>query len=123
MSEVRRKGDYEQWVKFFLQAIYESAEDGILTINQLSELHDENIAKLSEISRNQNLLLLFEYLEKNPIIEIKKTSSEIGVAYNTVSKAVKTFIDSGILKENKKMGRARTFSYERYLEILRRDTL
>jgi len=44
------------------------------------------------------------------------------VAYNTVSKAVKTFIDSGILEENKKMGRARTFSYERYLEILRRDT-
>ena len=122
MSEVRRKGDYEQWVKFFLQAIYESAEDAILTINQLSELHDENIAKLSEISRNQNLLLLFEYLEKNPIIEIKKTSSEIGVAYNTVSKAVKTFIDSEILEENKKKGRARTFSYERYLEILRRDT-
>jgi Fic family protein len=27
MTEVRDKGNYEQWVKFFLQAVLESAED------------------------------------------------------------------------------------------------
>ncbi len=123
MTEVRRKGDYEQWIKFFLQAIYESAQDAILTINQLSSLHDENIEKISRISRNQNLLLLFEYLEKNPIIEIKKTSVELGIAYNTVAKAVSAFEESSILVENKKIGRARTFSYEKYLYILRKDTI
>lgn len=32
------------------------------------------------------------------------------------------FIDLGNLKENKKTGRARTFSYAKYLVILRRDT-
>lgn len=122
MTEVRRRGDYEQWVKFFLQAIYESAEDAVLTINQLSTLHDENIEKIKQLPRNQKLLALFEYLEKNPIIEIKKTSEEMKLAYNTVSKAVSTLLEIGILIENEKTGRARTFSYEGYLEILRKDT-
>ena len=123
MTEVRRKDDYEQWIKFFLQAIYESAQDAILTINQLSSMHEENIEKISKISRNKNLLLLFEYLEKNPIIEIKKTSNDLEIAYNTVAKAISVFIDSDILSENKKSGRARTFSYEKYLDILRKDTV
>ncbi len=68
------------------------------------------------------LLALFEYIEKNPIIEIKKTAAEVNVAYNTISKAVNKFIELGILKENKKLGRTRTFSYDTYLEILRKDT-
>lgn len=33
MMEVRRKGSYEQWIKFFLKAVYESAEDAINTID------------------------------------------------------------------------------------------
>ena len=36
MSEVRRNGNYEQWIKFFLQAIYESAEDATITIDKLT---------------------------------------------------------------------------------------
>lgn len=123
MTEVRKKGDYEQWLKFFLQAIYESAEDAISAINQLSCLHDRNITKIKSVPRNQRLLLLFEYVEKNPIIEIKKTASDLGVAYNTLAKAVMTLIDMGILQESKKHGRTRTFSYEKYLEVLRKDTI
>jgi Fic family protein len=123
MTEVRKKGNYEQWVKFFLQAIYESAEDAILTIQQLLELHDKNLLKIEEKTNNKNIHHLFNYLEQNPIIEIKKTSKEIGVAYNTVSKAVHTFIELGILAENQKSGRTRIFSYERYLEIMRKDTV
>lgn len=62
------------------------------------------------------------HLEKNPIIEIKKTAQDLGLAYNTISKAVGVLVDKEILCENDKSGRARTFSYKKYLEILRRDT-
>jgi Fic family protein len=51
LSEVRRNGNYEQWVKFFLQAIYESAEDATLTIDKLTVLHDKNIATIKEGSQ------------------------------------------------------------------------
>ena len=40
MSEVRRTGDYEQWVRFFLEAIIESSEDAIDAIGKLASLHE-----------------------------------------------------------------------------------
>ena len=123
MTEVRRKGDYEQWIRFFLEAISGSAEDAIANINMLSALHDESVSKISGTSKNQNLTDVFEYIEKNPIIGIKKTASDLGIAYNTVSKAVDTLVKLDILSEDKKRGRTRIYSYAQYLDILRKDTL
>lgn len=40
MTQVRRTGDYEQWISFFLQAFADSAEDAIHTIDRLTELHE-----------------------------------------------------------------------------------
>ena len=42
MTQVRRTGDYEQWISFFLQAFADSAEDAIHTIDRLTALHDKS---------------------------------------------------------------------------------
>ena len=123
MTEVREKGNYEQWVKFFLQALTESAEDATSTIDELIALHEKNIDVIAKMGRSaKNAMLVFEYLEANPIIEIGKTAESLGMAFNTVSGAVKRLADAGILKQSAKVSRNRTFSYEDYLEILRKGT-
>lgn len=123
MTEVRTKGNYEQWVKFFLQAIMESAEDATATIDELIVLHDANAAKISKLGRAaKNVMLVFNYLESNPIIEIRKTSEALGVAFNTTSSAVNRLIDADILVQTSNNSRNRTFAYEAYLDILRKGT-
>ncbi len=124
MTEVRTKGNYEQWVKFFLRAVAESAEDATLTILQLKDLHDKNIALIQTLKRSaKNALLLFEYLEKNPIIDIKKTAQALNLSYNTVASAVNNLTSLGILALSKPAQRNRTFSYTEYLNILRKGTI
>ena len=123
LTEVRTKGDYEQWIKFFLRGIIESAEDAIVTIEKLSELHKRNLNKITEVGRtSENLVKLLNYLEASPIIEIKKTSADLGLAYNTVAKGVDIFMEFGILRQTDDTKRNRIFVYEEYLEILRKDT-
>ena len=125
MTEVRRTGNYEQWVIFFLQAVMESAEDAIHTIDQLTELHDKTMERLmTGVSKRQSdtLKKLFAYLEANPIIEVKKTSAAMGVAYNTVARAIAVLVEKGILVQNEKSGKTRIYSYSAYLDILRKDT-
>ena len=51
MSEVRNKDNYEQWVRFFLQAVKESAEDATEAIHKLSALHDRNEAVVKQMGR------------------------------------------------------------------------
>ena len=124
MSEVRRTGNYEQWIMFFLRAVAESAADAIDTVDRLHDLHEKNIALLTEgVNRKQfpTLTKLFSYLETHPIIEVKKTAEALGTSYNAVSRAVALLIEKGILEQREQVGKTRIYSYEGYLDILRKD--
>jgi Fic family protein len=123
MTEVRRTGNYEQWVKFFLEAIYESAADATVTIDKLTALHDKNIATINGLGLGApTALKLFAFLEENPIIEISKTATALAVSYNTIALAVSRLCEAGILIPTSEKLRKRTFSYAEYLEILKDGT-
>ncbi len=123
MTEVRSKGNYEQWIKFFLRAIAESAKDAIETIDALHKLHEDNIVKIQTLGRARiNAEKLFEYIEQNPIIETKKTAEALGLSYNTVSTAIKNLCALSILESRESSARSKTFSYTAYLSILKKGT-
>ena len=124
MSEVRRTGNYEQWIMFFLRAVAESAADAIDTVDRLHDLHEKNIALLTEgVNRKQfpTLTKLFSYLEAHPIIEVKKTAEALGVSYNAAARAVGVLMEKGILEQREQVGKTRIYSYAAYLDILRKD--
>ena len=123
MTEVRTKGNYEQWIIFFLQAIMESAGDATSTIDELITLHDTNTSVISKLGRaSKNTMLVFDYLESNPIIDIGKTAEALSITFNTASSTVRRLVDAGILVQTGGGGRNRTFAYEAYLDILRKGT-
>lgn len=123
ISEVRRSGNYEQWVVFFLEAVSAAAKDSLDTIEQLSALHDKNIALLPKTNRKvDNVRILFDYIEKYPIIDIIHTSQQLGVSYNTISNAVRKLQELGILSETTNSARNKVFAYSKYLDILKKDT-
>lgn len=123
ISEVRRTGNFEQWIKFFLEAVRKAASDSLESIGKLTRLHDKNIEKLPKSSRSKdNLRLVFDYIEQYPIIDIKKTAKGLQISYNTAATAVKKLVELGIVRETTNATRNRVFAYEEYLEILRKDT-
>lgn len=123
ISEVRRSGNYEQWVIFFLEAVSAAAKDSLATIEQLSALHDKNIALLPKTNRKKdNVRILFDYIEKYPIIDIRHTSQELDVSFNTVSNAIRKLQELGILTETTNSARNKVFAYSEYLDILKKDT-
>lgn len=123
ICEVRRSGNYEQWVRFFLEAVSAAAVDAVSSIEKLSKLHIENVKLLPKSTRSRDTVReLFDYLEQHPIIDIKRTAVALGVSYNTVSTAVKKLVQLGILKETTNAARNRVFAYESYLDILRQGT-
>jgi Fic family protein len=123
MTEVRRSGNYEQWVLFFLEALADSASDASQAIDRLSALHDANDAVIDGMGRSAaSTRKVFHYLEASPIIEVNKTARDLGMAYNTANAAVRRLTEAGILQENARTGRTRTYSYAAYLDILRQGT-
>ena len=123
ISEVRRSGNYEQWVGFFLEAVSAAAKDSLDAIEKLSSLHKRNAEKLPVTKRkNDNVRRLFDYIEQYSIIDIKRTATALEISFNTAASAVGKLISAGILKETTNSARNRVFIYEEYLYILRKDT-
>ena len=123
LTLVRTRGEYEQWIKFFLRAISESAQDAYEKIMLLAKLHDEHMARIETMGRARlTALQLFSYLERNPIMEIKGTARSLGISFNTVASSVNRLIDIGILVQSGGDKRNRIFSYKEYLDILREGT-
>jgi len=123
LNEVRAKGKFEQWIKFFLAATLESAQDAIETVAELVKLHDKNYEAVKKTGKAaKTIMKVFKYLESSPIIDIKKTSAVLMLSYNAVSNAVKNLVELGILRQTENVRRSRLFAYEEYLEILRKDT-
>lgn len=123
ISSVRDTGNYNQWIKFFLEAVYKASEDSFNTITKLQELHNKNLSIIPSNNRNKdNLKILFEYIEVYPIINIKETANNLGLSFNTVDANIKKLVKLGILKETSNTQRKKIYSYEEYLNILRKDT-
>ena len=124
MGEVRRTGNYEQWVKFFLRGVALTAKDAVETIDRLTALRRRSEAKLADVSSRsrENIMKLFAYIERNPIIETSETAAALGLSRNGTAKYIALLCDRGILRQSAKSGKARVYSYEEYLNILKKDT-
>lgn len=123
LNDVRTKGNFEQWIKFFLLATYESAQDAITTIEELVNLHNRNYEVVKNTGKSaKTVIKVFNYLEGSPIIDIKKTSASLKLSFNAVSNAVNKLALLGILRQTENVRRSRVFAYEEYLGILRKDT-
>lgn len=126
MSAIRETGNYEQWIKFFLEGIYVSGKSAIETANELIALRDKNIKRLKDENYTKRtfdtMMKVFHYLETHPIIEIGKTAKDLSISYNTVSLAVDRFGKLGILHLVKKQERNKVYSYKEYIDILKNGT-
>lgn len=124
MMQVRKTGDYEQWIIFFLEALKESAKGALETIDALDNLHKQSMAYILTMVPKRQLEhagSIFTYLEAHPIIEIGKTAEALGMAYNSVSRVVKLFVEHGLLSVARHKGRTAIYVYSKYMDILRKD--
>ena len=123
LMDVRIKGHFEEWSKFFLRGIIASAEDACDTIEIITKLNATNMGKIKALpGRKETIIKLFNYLGRNPIIDIARTAEALGLQYNTVAKAVDKLVSLEILKQVNTYKRNRRFMYSEYLNVLRKDT-
>ena len=126
MTVVRENGDYEQWVKFFIEGIYVSGQSAIETADELIAIRNSNLKRLEAENytkrTHETMIKVFGYLEAHPIIEIGKTAKDLSLSYNTVASAVSRFEALGILSLVNNQDRNKVYSYDDYISILRSGT-
>ena len=115
ISNVRLRDDYIGWIDFFLQGIIEISQESIQCIHEMVTLRNDNLKRLNEKDS-----WLLTYLERNPIIDAKKTSEKIGVDYYKVNRTINKYVELGILTISNDSKRRRKYVYEKYVNLLKK---
>ena len=117
LQKIRDEGDWESWMKFFLQGVNEVARQATITatnIVQLRERHREVIATNFPRSAGPAYQLL-EYLYKRPIITANGVTTVTGLSYQNSNRLVMKFQEIGLLRQMDTYKRNRRFIYSDYL--------
>ena len=125
LNNIRIKGEFEEWIKFFIEGICEISEDAITSIQKIVELKKNDMEKIRQFSSGNisNLLLVYEYLLKHPFVESEDIKNLASVSKHTVNKLLENLMDMEILELVEDKKRYRQYVYKKYLDILSEGTI
>ena len=123
LTAIREKGDWENWLKFFLIGIAQVSDQAISSAKEIINLRDTYSKMLyHRNSNNANYQKLLDVLFEHPIVTINKTKDLLNVSYPTASTLVSDFCDMYILKPYGNKKRNMSFIFSRYMDILNQGT-
>lgn len=117
LMAVRQRGDWEGWIRFFLEGVAETATEATRTAEQIFDLRERHRGQVIEHQLGQNALRLISLLFARPVIDVNLVRSELDIAWGTANKLVGQFEEQGLLREITGQKRSRIFRYDPYLAL------
>ncbi len=119
LNNVRTSDNLTQWIKFFIAAVIETANNGIETFQGILALRRE-IEEKKIITLGKKVPLAksaINYLYKYPVITANYFVEELKVSKQTANSLIKDFIKLGILKELTGQKRNRLYLFNDYFNL------
>jgi len=119
LMAVSLESKIEQWLKFFIVGIIETARTAIETFARIIALRDklEKAVIVSLGKRLPNAKSLLTYLYSKPVVTVADVMHSLDITKQTANVLIKDFSDLGILKEQTGYKRNRIFVFEEYLRF------
>jgi len=116
LQRVRVEGDWEVWVTFFLEGVIETAEQAVTTAQRIMKLFTDDRTRIESMGLAAgNVLRVYSYLQKKPVLEIPRASQEIDISQPTVTSALKRLEEIGVVREITGKARDRIYAYKESL--------
>lgn len=123
LNNVRSAGSIDQWVKFFLQGVVESAEDGIKTMDDVIELREGYLDRINTIrsaTTRDRARKLLDILFARPLVSVANVEEATGSSFATANQLIKKMVAIGLLREITGYSRNRLFLLGEYHDIFDR---
>jgi Fic family protein len=123
LRAVHEKGDWEAWVRFFLEGVRLSANESTETTRRILTLREEDRVRLVREGRTiGNLLRALDHLFSQPVTTPQLLASALSIQYVTANNLVARLVDIGVLAEMTGYRRNRRFAHRKYLDMFEEET-
>lgn len=119
LQAIRERGDWEGWLKFFLQGISEVAAEATDTARRIVDLREADRQLIAEKFGRVagNGLKVLERLYQRPIIRVQDIVELTGVSFQAANQLMNKFMQHQLLTETTGQARNRQFRYVAYIEL------
>lgn len=118
LQDVRDKGDWEGWLTFFVDGIYETARAATTTVRSILDLREQDRSSISRMGgRAANAYRLHDHLFSSPVVTAKTTVAVLDVSQPTANKLLDDLEELGILFEFTGRQRGKSYIYADYFNI------
>lgn len=119
LQRVRDEGDWEGWLRFFVQGVYDVSVQATETARRIVALREGHQTLLRERGRGRvNALGLLDMLYEHPVVTASSVARGLKVTEPTAYRLIADMERLGLLTEMTGRTRGRRFCYKPYLEIL-----
>ncbi|MGA2513513.1 MAG: Fic family protein [Candidatus Limnocylindrales bacterium] len=115
LTAVRLDGDWEGWLRFFLQGVAETAYEATSTAGKIILLREQHLGLVSDLGANG--IQMLDHLYRQPMLDVNAAVRALKVSWPTANKLAAAFEERGILKEMTGQHRNRIFRYTPYLAL------
>jgi Fic family protein len=123
LDRVRREGEWEAWLEFFLEGVRQTADGAVATARQIESLFQEDRSRIQACGRVAgSALRVHEALKERPITSIQEIRRRSGISFPAASSGLALLDELEIAREFTGRKRNRLFSYSRYIAILSEGT-
>jgi len=120
LMRVRSQNDIEQWFKFFLVGVIETAKQSIETFDSIMKLQKEVDAKLQSLgSRTNNGRTVVNFLYQRPLINANKIAEITSISLPSAYKLLRELERLGILQETTGAKRGKQYWFLDYIDLFK----
>lgn len=118
LMRVRTHNDLNQWFKFFLTGVIETAKNGVTTFDGILQLQKNIEEKTKSLkSRNNDAKKVIDYLYTKPIIDVAQVEKLINKSNVSSYKLISDLEKLHILKEVTGGQRGRLYLFKDYIDL------
>ena len=120
LDRVRRDGDWEAWLEFFLEGVRVTAEGAVTTAQRLAAIFKEDRRRIETTGRRAgSALRVHEALKAHPLLSLPGICQRTDLSFPAASSAIDLLVELGVTRELTGKRRNRLFLYDQYMETLR----
>jgi len=119
LQRTRDAGDWESWIKFFVQGVDDVSRQATQTAREIVELRERHrtliVDSFGQVAGNG--LKVLEHLFSQPIISVKRIMDLTSVTFAAANQLMHRLEDVGVLVEITGQARNRRYQYNDYVNL------
>ena len=121
MRDVSRKGDWDNWCLFFLNAVEEQANSNLKIAVTIRSLYEEMKTIFSDLLSSKYSMHALDFVFSNPVFRNNKFTSKSGIPSSSAARFTRILVDNNLLKtvEEASGRRPALYSFEPLMDLVR----